>query len=347
MVQDSGDDLESAEALFDRILADGRSEIDRLISNHKSESSILEYKRSSCPSGTKLSRPDFEALRQAIVGFRNAQGGVLVWGVECTPDEFTGADVPTSIEKITDVCRYASWLNSKIGDTSVPPPIGVRNEPIAFDNGQDGCVVTHIPELTNDICFTNEKHGKCYVRSGSSFRPLEPKEVAILQERKRLPRMRFCWLEAASSGRDGGAPRITIKLCFENVGGSAASEYYIDFSRFQKCGYACKFERRHPPNCAWISQPSSGSDFGWEARLSETIYPGRQVHLPQLVSLILKPPIERDLVLRGVYGCEGQQSRAFEKRVSAKSIEKALNLFTLEPAGDRALQDMLNAELLD
>lgn len=338
--------MESAEQLFNEILTNGQAGIEDLIASRKSESSILEYKRSSDPAGTKLSKTDFDNLRTAIVGFSNVEGGVLVWGIQCTPDEYTGADLPTPVCPISDVHRFASWLNGKVGDTAAPPPTGVRNEPIPFENGRDGCVVTYIPELTNDVCFTNEKPGKCMVRSGSSFRQLNQKQVMELRDRKRMPRLTLLGMTVTNGGRWGGAPQLDFKWKLENIGGTATSEYYVDFSGFRKCGYACELRRRYPPNCNWVHQHSSHSDFPWEVKIPDHVHPARSISL-RAMSLVLKPPIDRELKVAGTYGCDGQSPQAFEKQWPASNIERVFNLLsevthTLSLEQEREFQRLLN-----
>lgn len=162
------------------------------------------------------------------------------------------------------------------------------------------------------------------------------------------PRLVFKQEKIGYGGRRG-APMLNLEWTFENIGETAIREYYIDFTGFTKCGYACEFRRRHPSNCQWEYDSSSESDFPWEAKMTEVIHPGREVHLRQLVSLLLKPPISGHLVIRGRYGCDGQLPCTYEKRVSQKSIEKAVQLLdevttTLAPAIKEDLDKLLNPE---
>ena len=74
-----------AEDLFKKIVEQGIEAIDELIENQKSEEFFLDFKRSSnAGSDTKLSDDDRENLARVISGFGNSEGGIVVWGIDCS-----------------------------------------------------------------------------------------------------------------------------------------------------------------------------------------------------------------------------------------------------------------------
>ena len=76
-----------AEDLFDKILTEKEAAINNFIEEKKAEELFLDFKRSSDNgSGNKLSQNDRNNLAKAISGFGNSEGGMIVWGVDCSQD---------------------------------------------------------------------------------------------------------------------------------------------------------------------------------------------------------------------------------------------------------------------
>ena len=99
-----------AEDIFEKIKKDGKQAIDEFIIDQKSEELFLEFKRSSDDGlGSKLSDLDREHLAKAISGFGNSEGGVIVWGIDCSKCK-DYADVAHSKYPIQNVKRFVSWL---------------------------------------------------------------------------------------------------------------------------------------------------------------------------------------------------------------------------------------------
>ncbi len=95
-----------AEDLADRLRADGVSAIDALIDDRASEELFLDFKRSSDEGGgTKLSTTDRKNLAKAISGFGNSEGGVIVWGVDCSARADEG-DVARAKVPLQDARRF-------------------------------------------------------------------------------------------------------------------------------------------------------------------------------------------------------------------------------------------------
>ena len=81
------------EDIFERIIKGGENEIDEFIITRESEELFLDFKRSADDGdGQRLHQKDRENLAKAISGFGNSEGGVIVWGVDCSKTE-NSADV--------------------------------------------------------------------------------------------------------------------------------------------------------------------------------------------------------------------------------------------------------------
>lgn len=132
-----------AEDLFARIEREGMTFIDSLIADKASEELFLEFKRSSdSGQGTRLHDHDRVNLRKALSGFANSEGGVVVWGIDCSKDSKIG-DVAQAKAPITNVRRFVSWIEGAVSGCSVPPVTGVRSVAIEIDSST-GIVATII-----------------------------------------------------------------------------------------------------------------------------------------------------------------------------------------------------------
>jgi hypothetical protein len=77
--------MERAKELFEKIKSDGKSAIEEFIFTHKTEELFLDFKRSADNgNGQRLHQNDRKNLAKAISGFGNSEGGVVIWGVDCS-----------------------------------------------------------------------------------------------------------------------------------------------------------------------------------------------------------------------------------------------------------------------
>src|ERR1043165_1656772 len=111
-----------ADELFAIIRDGGEGAIDKLIADFESESLWLDFKRSkNDATGTSLDKSDRENLAKAVSGFANADGGIIVWGVDCRPDAKTGADLPSEKLPLQEPHRFRSWLSGALSGCVTPP----------------------------------------------------------------------------------------------------------------------------------------------------------------------------------------------------------------------------------
>ena len=138
--------MNRAEELFGRLKRDGVEAIRNLIEERQSEELFLDFKRSS-DDGTKkrLSDIDRNNLAKSISGFGNSEGGVIIWGVDCSRGS-DGADVPQYEKPLDDPKRFKSWLEGVVSGCTVPPHGGVQHHAIELDKTNKGFVVTYVPQ---------------------------------------------------------------------------------------------------------------------------------------------------------------------------------------------------------
>ena len=139
--------MSRAEDIFQKLIYFGEDAIDDFIVNLQTEELFLDFKQavSTGKNGTSLHKDDRKNLAKGISGFGNSEGGVIVWGVECSRDYEIG-DVAKAKVKVKNVHRFLSWLENAISGCTIPSHNRVRNHIISVDENGDGFVATYIPK---------------------------------------------------------------------------------------------------------------------------------------------------------------------------------------------------------
>src|SRR6266436_455080 len=119
--------MNRAEDLFEKLSSGGEIAIDELIATRKAEELFLDFKRSA-DNGTsrRLHDTDNKNFGKAISGFGNAEGGVIVWGVDCSRGK-DGADVASMKVPLKDAAGFASRLEGAVSRCTIPAHSGVRS----------------------------------------------------------------------------------------------------------------------------------------------------------------------------------------------------------------------------
>ncbi|MBR2033771.1 MAG: ATP-binding protein [Alphaproteobacteria bacterium] len=163
--------MSRAEDIFQKLIYFGEDAIDEFIINRQTEELFLDFKQavSDGKNFTTLHRDDRKNLAKAISGFGNSEGGVILWGVECSRDLEVG-DVAKAKVKVKNVHRFLSWIENAISGCTIPSHNKVRNHIVSVDKNGDGFLATYIPK--SDIAplmTTGNNH--IYIRSGSNNVP--------------------------------------------------------------------------------------------------------------------------------------------------------------------------------
>lgn len=179
--------MSRAEDIFQKLIYFGEDAIDEFIINQQTEELFLDFKQavSVGKNFTTLHRDDRKNLAKAISGFGNSEGGVVIWGVECSRDIEIG-DVARAKVKVKNVHRFLSWLENAISGCTIPSHNKVRNHIISCDQNGDGFIATYIPkcEIAPLMTTTNSS---IYIRSGSNNVPAPYAVIAGMFGRKPQP----------------------------------------------------------------------------------------------------------------------------------------------------------------
>lgn len=230
-----------AEELFERIIAGGQAAIDEFISTRTSEELFLDFKRSTDNgNGVRLHQRDREHLAKAISGFGNSEGGVIVWGIDCseTPDN---ADVAHTRFPVTNPTRFKSWLEGVVSACTVPAHSGVRHHTIPID-ADNGYVVTHIPTGLG-APYQAIYVKRYFIRAGSDFVPTPHEVLAGLFGRRPQPHV-FHMYTVPKAGLAQGRIEVSLGIEVANGGPGIADNMYLNVMLLSAPGDGCevKFE---------------------------------------------------------------------------------------------------------
>lgn len=132
------------EHLFSSVAAE--LDLDAFVRDQREEDLHLEFKQKADRRHGNLDDGDRKAFSKAMSGFANADGGILVFGVETAKSQ-DGVDRAVSLKPITDHHRFRSRLLDSILNTTQPVVDDVRVEAIDSTSSQgSGFVKCFIPQ---------------------------------------------------------------------------------------------------------------------------------------------------------------------------------------------------------
>ncbi len=180
--------MSRAEDIFQKLIYFGEDALDDFIINRQAEELFLDFKQTTPGIGknvTSLPRDDRKNLAKCISGFGNSEGGVIIWGVECSRDMDIG-DVAKAKVKVPNVHRYLSWLENAISGCTIPSHNKVRNHIISVDKNGDGYIATYIPKAEVSPLMSTVGNS-IYIRSGSNNVPAPYSVIAGMFGRSPQP----------------------------------------------------------------------------------------------------------------------------------------------------------------
>jgi hypothetical protein len=305
-----------AEDLFARLEAGGEGAIDELIGDRKSEELFLDFKRSRDDGrGSRLSDDDRNNFGRAISGFGNSEGGVIVWGVECSRDP-AGADLPSKKRPLADAHRFVSWLENAVSGTTVPPHPLVRSIPVGTDLAATLVPRSHraphqaVPSL------------QYLIRAGSSFVPAPHALLAGMFGLRPLPHVFHQFVVAPAKVLED---QITFELgiLIRNQGPGIATDLYLNliFLEGGAGGARITFE---VPEDSWSGRRSFGIHTSLISRPDLRLPPEAFVQ-PLLLNVNLRAPFESGIRGEGMVGAGQSPPSRFQFKKSRASLGRLHN----------------------
>ena len=325
--------MSRAEDIFQKLIYFGEEAIDDFIINSQTEELFLDFKQavSTGKNFTTLHKDDRKNLAKAKSSFGNSEGGVIVWGVECSRDVEIG-DVARAKVKVKNVYRFLSWLENAISGCTIPSHNKVRNHIISVDENGDGFIATYIPK--SDIAPLMTTTGNTiYIRSGSNNVPAPYSVIAGMFGRRPQPNVELIFadksLEVLENADEDmlypnsidNPPERYVKISFalqcNNESNVIAREMYLSCTTGSTGGEYNKVR--------FLNYNQMDSIPAIEGQLNlitrpELRLPPRGVLKFTNVNLILSPFIDDDFLLDGVAGADGTAPKNFRLYISKNKL---------------------------
>jgi hypothetical protein len=324
-----------AEDLAMRIWSIGEAAIDGLIAERQSEELFVDFKRSSDNgTGARLSDADRGNFAKAISGFGNSEGGIIVWGVDCRPNQAIG-DVARAKVEIQNPRRFKSWLEGAVSGLTVPPHAGVTHAVIENENGT-GFVITLIPKsfLAPHQCL---KPLQYYIRAGSNFEPVPHGVLAGMFGRAPQPEIFHMWSAPPAELRDNGTAWFKIGLLLTNRSPAIARDVYLSVMIFPPGGdnqIAVEF----PDLQNWSANQAFGCITQVLAKDSFKLAP-QVVVQPIRLNFVLIPPFPERFYMKITTGCAGSSINEFTHRLSPAELQTLYDEFVAHQANREARRE--------
>lgn len=209
----------SATELLDNYKAGGLGYLQSLVGKSV-ETHFQDFKLMSTDSAP-MQKSDKQNYSEALSGFSNSNGGLIVWGVDCRKDG-QGRDVVQRLQAIKNLTGLLSDLND-LQAQSVTPGSAAEHFPISDGIEEDtGFIVSYIPPGEIGSAYM-ASHGQRFMyRSGGSFLPMTQPMVAVKFGKRAPDLLILSWEPSARLSNDGVVHTIWLKLFMENQGNNTA-----------------------------------------------------------------------------------------------------------------------------
>lgn len=313
--------MNRADDLFAKLTIEGEAAIDELIATRKSEELFLDFKRSGDDGlGSRLHDSDSKNFSKAISGFANSEGGIIIWGVDCSRSK-DGADVASAKIPLQDAAGFASRLESAVSRSTVPPHSGVRNLPVVIPGSVKGFVVSLIPK-SNSAPHQTISASQYYMRAGSDFVPVPHGVLAGMFGRRPEPSMRVRKVIPFQADLEGEEIVFDVGIVVYNRGPGIARDIFLTMlGRSMPCAVgSLAFE--HLDTKHWIMTQFAGVHMTYLAEHMVRLPPDSYL-MPCQLNFRISPPFTSDLHISGTVGCEGGMPFNFVIQNSRENVEHA------------------------
>jgi hypothetical protein len=252
-------------------------QLDEFIAAHQEEHLHLDFKLAK----STMTRDDRKNLAKAVSGFANADGGVIVWGVDAKPNA-DGIDCAVGKSPISPLSQFMSQLALFTGEAANPIVDGVIHRKIE-ESPDAGYVVTYVPASDGGPHMAKLGEDRYFKRSGGRFAKMEHYEVADLFGRRQRPLLKLTHKLVHPPPPGCAQDTLNIILGLDNSGRGSARAPYIDVK---------------------VNPPFTPTTYGFaqarpEVNVFRTIYtaaPMKRWRLIGKADFILHPGLEVDLM---------------------------------------------------
>ena len=197
--------------------------IESFVDEGQEEHLSLEFKTLGGPE--LRSGSDKRSLAEALSGFANSSGGVVVWGIG-TKKGVSGNDVASSRAPIPNVAMLVQRLTEFTSLYVTPPISGVAHRQFQLPSG-DGFAATYVPESDAGPHMALLGFDRYFKRGAVGFYPLQHFDVADMFGRRQRPALRI-ELSDPSCGKYGaGSSQVRIFVSLVNDGRASAIAPFV------------------------------------------------------------------------------------------------------------------------
>jgi hypothetical protein len=305
-----------AEDLYKRLRSGGRDAILELVKDRTHEEHFLDFKSVVCNDDSeKLDSDARKNYAKAISGFGNSEGGVVVWGVDCSKDRKHG-DIASGFQLIEDARKFSSLLSAATSGCSIPPHSSVVNEPICVDSDGRGFVVTYVPRSEmRPLQAVMPGNPRYFMRSGSSFGDVPHGVLAGMFGRSPSPEIYLSMTVLEVPHSLNGA-QFTIELFVTNQGAGAATDISSIISVMSFPG---KVEVKDGSGNFWRSWHTLGRKYTSITNPDFKLPPMAEISAQTLKCTLSSCPSE-DLSLHLLANCTGSAPYRMSFALDAKLI---------------------------
>lgn len=315
--------MDRANELFDRIKSEGLAAIRSFVDDRKSEELFLDFKRSSVNgTGKKLSDKDRQTFGKAISGFGNSEGGVIVWGVDCSEDD-KGRDVAHTLHPLEEPSRFESWLRSVASGCTIPAHRHIEYLTVP-DEESKGYVITLIPK-SEDAPHMDIDQKRYYVRAGSNFLPTPHDVLSGMFGRRPQPTVFHSYQMLLPTIKDGYLC-IDIGIEIQNRGPGIAEDLFLVCELLSAPGEYCTGLFHIPDQTKWTCNIEYNYKLSMISIRDYRIPPTAGT-LATVLRLRFVPPFEGDLHFRGRVGAGTSRPFSFEKIVPSSHLQSNFDHF--------------------
>ena len=211
------------EAFYESLKSE--TDLEQLVQRHREEDLHLEFKEKAHRDRGELDDVDRRAFSKALSGFANADGGILIFGIE-TKRSADGVDQAHALKPIAASNTFRSRLQDSVLATAQPVVDGVRVDVVPRHSGE-GYVKCYIPTSDKPPHRAMLADREYWRRTSTGFRRMEHYELEDLFGRRLRPVLRFL-LELHP--RPGDDPHEELHFFFLNEGRGVA----------RHAGFVCK-----------------------------------------------------------------------------------------------------------
>lgn len=215
-----------AEYLFEEYLSKGYSHV---LSLHGGavETGNQDFKLFKSRNPNNWSADDKRNLAEALSGFANGDGGIIIWGVDCrkgpAPDD---ADTIQSFDPISNLTAVLATMYTLTASNVEPAVIGVRHEKIEDPANPDvGFIVSLIPrsESGPHMAMISNNY---IIRAGSSFIKMTESMVSDRYGRRPQPKLVLEW-EKLSIAPSSGYHSLLLILRNKGLGSAKYPSFIL------------------------------------------------------------------------------------------------------------------------